>query len=142
MVPRKEYDPRHAAQRRIAGAIIACVAVLVIAAGVIYIIFRYPNLGLHKPAASPAAAAAAPCRYYSKDVTIDISGVDRPGCAAVLQPLVNSVGGVWTGTTLANGTRYASYRSGARTAVLYDMDGTDTTLAARVAAYLRTHGWT
>ena len=135
--PKREYEPTHAraAQRRIAAAVIACTAILVIAGAVIYAILRYPNLGVHKPASVPAID----CRYYSADVTVDITG--GTDCVQAMQPLVNAVGGVWRGTSALSGTQYASYRSGARTARLYDKDGTDTPLAARVAAYFRMHGW-
>lgn len=116
MVPKREYDPRHAAQRRIAAAIIACIAVILIAAGAIYVIVRYPNLGVHNPAA--AASSPAVCRFYAKNVTVTVSGAAN--CVPILQTLADDTDTMWNSTTLTMGQQFAQLGKGAAVVRVYE----------------------
>jgi hypothetical protein len=132
-VPKREYDPRHAAQRRIAAAIVACVAVIVLAAVVTYSLIRWPNLGVHKPAAAPAV-----CRFYSENVTVTLTGA--ASCTTLFQALADDTDTKWNSTTLTHaGEQFAQLAKGPFTIRVYDMGNRP--FAGRVADYFAKMQW-
>jgi hypothetical protein len=123
---------RREAPRRIALAIFASLAVLAIAGAVIWVIIRYPNLGITHPAAQTAPS----CVYSSHNVTVAVSG---PDCNKTMVDIADDTLMVWGSSRNMLGEEFAELKRGPDIVRVYDKGNRP--LAGMVADKLSTTGW-
>lgn len=124
---------RREAPRRIVGAIVACVLVLLLAAGVIWIVVTNPTMGIVKPVAAPSPA----CRYSSAKVAVVITG---PDCYIIMREITDASDKPWGLARPPLGEEFSQLGKGPDVIRVYESGNKP--FAGALSNYFLKSGWT